>query len=109
MEPKVNFSDIFTKMHCLLHIDSKQYGDLLDMSSMSLSIGFSLEIVVTTKFILCVENKVIKLILEMGEPAQSCSIVNKEKKKVIIVCDKGQGSFISVISFGESCLNSIFT
>lgn len=48
------FQDIFTKLQCLINIDSKQYGTLLDLTSMSLSIGRSVEIIVTTDYLICV-------------------------------------------------------
>lgn len=61
----VEFVDIFNKMHCMLHTDSKMYGQLLDMTSVNLGIHRSIEIIITTNYLLCIEDKTIKSINNM--------------------------------------------
>lgn len=48
LQKNIKFEDIFTKTQCLMNIDSKKYGILLDLMSISLSIDKQVEVIITT-------------------------------------------------------------
>lgn len=48
LKKDIQYQDLFTKTQCLIDIDSKMYGTLLDMTTVNLAIDKSVEIIVTT-------------------------------------------------------------
>lgn len=80
------------------------YGTLLELTTVSQSIGKSVEIIVTTNYIICVENRHIKEKIDIPL-TKSCTIASNDKYKVIMVCDEGQGSVIHIAKLTvESCI-----
>lgn len=44
-------------MQCLIDIDSKMYGTLLDMMTINFGDNASAEVIITTNNLICVENR----------------------------------------------------
>lgn len=73
-------------MQCLIDIDSKKYGTLLDMMTVNFGGNSSAEVIVTTESLICVEGRQVVTRFELPL-AQACTIVSYEKNKGLFVCD----------------------
>lgn len=69
----MGFEDVFTKEQCLLNIEANKYGKLLDFITISLRIGVSVELIVTTRYLICVQNKI--MVPSVFLVADSCQII----------------------------------
>lgn len=97
----VEFVDVFRKTKCLINIDSKKFGNLLDLISINLDIGRSVEIIITSRYFICVENREI-VITQNLSISKACTILGYDKNRGIFICDEGQGSVIKTFSFTNS-------
>ena len=96
-------NDVITSMQCLLNINAKKYGKLLDFTSIQITIGKAIEIVVTTLNLICVEDKLIDNVIPFSTPKQACEIIRFESNQLFFVCDEDQKTVIKLLRIGESC------
>ena len=90
------FTDVLSNIGCLLLDDAKRYGQLLDFVNIDIRLDFSVNIIVTTNNILCVQNKVIKKIISTNVK-KSCSMIMNSNVQILMICDQGTGTVITLI------------
>ena len=98
------FVDVFTKISCLLNYDYDMYGTLLDFISFDLGFDFFINLIATTKNLICVENRVVKRILPLPNP-KSCAISQIDHLTFILTCNEGTTTKMTLIKEVISCAN----
>lgn len=99
LSKNIQFQDVLTKMKCLIDIDSKKYGSLLDMTYINFGNHRSVEVIITTHNLLCVQNREISNNSFPLNTSKACNFVSFEKNKGLFVCDEGQGTIINLFYF----------
>ena len=98
------FVDVFTKISCLLNYDYDRYGSILDFISFDLGFDFFINLIATTKNLICVENRVIKRIKFLNNP-KSCAISQVDHLTFILTCNEGTTTVMTLLTEVISCAN----